>query len=136
MTRKSKDKRKQSFFSRFFVVLMIVVAVIFVLGIVREYVKRVELDREISQLENELEKLKLKKKNFLSSIDAYGSEFFVEQEARMKFNLKKPEEQVVIIPVNKISEEAITKNNNTDENNNKTNNKQVNLFAWWQYFFS
>lgn len=136
MTRKSKDKRKQSFFSRFFVVLMIVVSVIFVLGIVREYVKRVELDREISQLENELEKLKLKKKNFLSSIDAYGSEFFVEQEARMKFNLKKPEEQVVIIPVNKISEEAITKNNNTDENNNKTNNKQVNLFAWWQYFFS
>ena len=136
MTRKSKDKRKQSFFSRFFVVLMIVVSVIFVLGIVREYVKRVELDREISQLENELEKLKLKKKNFLSSIDAYGSEFFVEQEARMKFNLKKPEEQVVIIPVNKISEEAITKNNNTDEKINKTNNKQVNLFAWWQYFFS
>ena len=25
---------------------------------------------------------------------------------------------------------------NSNENNNKTNNKQVNLFAWWQYFFS
>lgn len=132
MVGRSKGKSKHSFFSRFFVILVILVSIFLIFGISREYMKRVELDKEVAELENELEKLNAKKKDFLSSIESYDSEFFIEQEARIKFDMKKPNEEVVIIPIGQIPEQQT--NNLVAENNQQTK-QQLNIVKWWEYFF-
>ena len=94
----SKKRKANGFFFNFAIVFLLIGLLLLSFGIVREYLRKKELAREVISLEQELANLNLDKKNFLSSIDAYQSEFFVEQEARVKFNLKKPGEKVVIIP--------------------------------------
>lgn len=105
------------------------------LGIAREYQKRKELDAEISTLEQELANLQVKKKKFLSSLEAYQEEFYLEQEARMKFNLKKSGEKVAVIPVPsmiaKKAEPEQAEKNVLGEKNILFDNPR----AWWNYFF-
>ncbi len=134
MVGKSREKIKHSLFSRFFVVLVILVSILLIFGIAREYMSRNELDNEINQLEDELQRLKVQKKDFLSSIESYDSDFFVEQEARTKFDMKKPNEQVVIIPISGI---VNNQDNNSDvlDSNKQMDQNQLNIMQWWQYFF-
>ena len=136
---RGKDRQK-SFFSRFVFVFAIIIIVILFLGIVREYVKRVELDNEVAVLDQELEKLKLKKKGFLNSIEAYHSNFFIEQEARDKFNLKQPGEKVVVITPPRLSlgQMPLDPGQAQDLAGNSTTKTAIvfkNVQTWWQYFF-
>ena len=79
-------------------VLIVVLGVIFF----SEYANQKQLDGEISELNAEIERLKLKKENFLTLIDRYQSDFYVEEEARTKMNLDVPGEQVVVIKLNEV----------------------------------
>lgn len=135
---RGKDGQK-SFFSRFVFVFAVVIILILFLGIAREYMKRVELDREVAELDQELEKLKLKKKDFLNSIEAYQSNFFLEQEAREKFNLKLPGEKVTVIPTalsGAGSDSSGLADAAAGENGDQPSLALKNVLAWWQYFFN
>ena len=133
----SKKQKSNGFFFNFAIVFLLISLLFLSIGIVREYLKQKELDREVITLEQELDNLNLNKKNFLTSIDDYQSEFFVEQEARTKFNLKKPGESVVIIPSTTI--ETVNEKNaqlvagSTD--NLKKNLYLENINSWLNYFF-
>lgn len=133
----SKGRKSNGFFFNFAIVFLLIGLLLLSIGIIREYLKQKELDREVLTLEQELASLNLNKKNFLTSIDAYQSEFFVEQEARAKFNLKKPGEKVVIIPSTTI--ETINANKaqlvEGADNNLKKNLYIENISSWVNYFF-
>jgi cell division protein FtsB len=128
------NRKNKKVISRLIIVASIVIAVLFVFGIIREYLNRVELDNEITELESELVELKLDKKDFLQSIEAYQTDFYVEQEAREKFNLIKQGEKVAVIPIDQIN----TKDTNLNNEKNTVDLKSVsrsNAIDWWQYFF-
>jgi cell division protein FtsB len=133
----STAKQTKSFFYNVSLVLLVLVLILLVFGIVREYLKQQELDNELVALEVELERLNLDKKDFLESIEAYQSDFFVEQEARAKFNLKKPGEKVAVIPVTtleQIEARAEAEKAATDVASESSLYLQ-NVKGWWQYFF-
>ena len=71
---------KHKFFRRCLTAFVFVLFLIVVLGVVREYFKRRELDREIVSLKTEVKNLETKKKDFLKSIELYQSDFFIEKE--------------------------------------------------------
>lgn len=125
--------------ARLFLILGVVLIVFFTIGVIREYLKRQELDKEVAGLEQELENLKLKKKSFLSSMEAYKSDFFLEQEARTKFNFKKPGEKVAVIPVSKLSETVDQQNLKISDGKMALSGyrglAKINSSAWWNYFF-
>jgi cell division protein FtsB len=129
-----KKSNSTGFFSRFVVVFLVLLLALLLIGIVKEYVNRNKLDQDITDLEQELENLKTKKQQFTRSIDAYQGEFFVEQEARTKFNMKKPGEKVVVIPT---AESDLVEQHNSKDNNNEIKPiSQSNILAWWEYFFA
>jgi len=133
----SKKRKANGFFFNFAIVFLLISLLLLSIGIVREYLKQKELDREVITLEQELDSLNLNKKNFLTSIDDYQREFFVEQEARTKFNLKKPGESVVIIPSTTI--ETVNENKaqlvEGSADNLKKNLYLENISSWVSYFF-
>ena len=113
------------------------VFVIFISGIIREAWRIRSFNNEIDELQQELENLKMDRQEFLSSIDLYESELFVEQEARTKFNLQKPGEEVVVIPVD--DQDIVgalgdkTKSQNTEPKNLRERMSK-NLNDWWGVF--
>lgn len=124
--------------ARLFLIFGVILVVFFTLGVVREYFKRLELDKELSGLEQELDNLKFKKKTFLSSIESYKSDFFLEQEARTKFNFKKPGEKVAIIPVSKFENTVAGSKIQTSNAQTSVGYRglaKINSLAWWNYFF-
>lgn len=129
-------KTNQVFFSRVIIVLLIIVLALFVMGIIREYAKKIELNKEVVTLEEEVEKLNYEKNDFLQTIDAYEGEFFLEQEAREKFNMKKEGESVAVIPVTGSLTEEI-KQKYLVEKLAPTFEPAYwqNVKSWYEYFF-
>ena len=120
-------------------VLMLAGVLIVVLGVIffSEYANQKQLDGEISELNAEIERLKLKKENFLTLIDRYQSDFYVEEEARTKMNLKRPGEQVVVIKLNEVGHLAsLTPTSATSADQPTTAiNEESSFVLWWNYFF-
>lgn len=129
-----KDGIKTGLFPKFLIIFIGLVFILAVIGIVREYIKSRAVDNDIADLQAEMERLNLEKSSFLKSIDAFQSDFFVEEEARTKFNLKKEGERVMIIPL---------EGNSSVANDNQTAELVLNdvvspwekAAVWWNYFF-
>lgn len=134
-------KKRDGFFtkinSKIVIVAGIVLIAVFSVAASKEFIKKHQLDREISNLQNEIDRLKVEQDEFLSLIDSYNSEEFIEQEARMNFNYKKRGEKVVVIRTDKDGNSSI--NNNLSEKYNSQNSDQSgktgNFKLWWNYFF-
>jgi len=126
---------KGKIFRRFFIAFIFVFFLVIVLGIVREYFKRQELNREIANLAMEVKNLESKKADFLQSIELYQSDFFIEKEAREKFNLKKTGEQVSVIPVGDAVQTA-NKALTGGETDSAEPSFGANVRGWWNYFFA
>lgn len=138
MKRNFFEVLKKGLPARLFLIFGVILMIFFSFGVIKGYFKRLELDKELSGLEQELENLKLKKKTFLSSIESYHSDFFLEQEARTKFNFKKPGEKVAIIPISKSAESIVNQEAKTFVNQISIGYRglaKVNGAAWWNYFF-
>jgi cell division protein FtsB len=137
MGKNEPGQLKKSFFSRFVLVFVCLFFVVAVIGFVREYAKSREVDKELASLEVELNRLKLEKNNFLKSVDSFQSEFFLEEEARTKFNLKKEGERVLVIPGTRLGDQ--TAGGIGDFRVVATAEGWLgwrNAVSWWNYFFA
>lgn len=135
--KKTPHKKKKTVFSKIIYIGVGVLLVFFLVGIVKEFVKKVELEKEITTLEEDLERLQMDKETFLTSIESYKSDFFLEQEAREKFNLVKKGEKVVVIPN---SETYSQQDYQVNQDGKIVLKEQIsaednNLKNWWTYFF-
>lgn len=116
-------------------ILIVVLSFVFILllaGIGREFWRQKDMKREISTLENELTALNSNHKKFLQSLEDYQSDYFVEQEARQKLNLRQAGETVAVV--------NLGGSNNREANPLNSGQavsvgNQSNLLAWWDYFF-
>ena len=128
-----QGKKQKSLVSKVFFVLCVVALIAVASGIFQQYMKRQELDKEVSDLKNELARLNMDKTDFLKSIDAFSGDFFLEQEARLKFNLRKEGEKVVVIPLDGDTGEPVDYSDAADKETGES--MGGNFKAWWKYFF-
>ncbi len=128
----NKNKQKSVKLQKVLLLFLFIIVLLAILGIIREYGRKIELDRDLSKLEQEIKEEEVKKEQFLSSLDLYQSDFYLEEMARTKFNLKKNGEIVVVISENeKVIEESL----NNKEKSEKSSLVKNNLGIWWNYFF-
>lgn len=135
MSRREFRQEKKNFLHNFILFFIILFLVVLVIGIVREYFKQTEMNKELAGLESELAKLNWDKNKFLQSIDEFESDYFVEREARTKFNLKKEGEKVVVVPLLSLPAENDGVKNDQAEGGEKRGVYWRNASVWWDYFF-
>lgn len=96
----------------------------------RELYRRIEVNQEISRLEQQIRELESRKTRLTNLIEYFESPLFQEQEAREKLGLAKPGESVVIVPGTNAST-TVQENDSDEPSATKTPNPK----KWWQYFF-
>jgi len=137
MDKGQKASSDKSLLFKFVLIFLILLIFVLIVGTIREYLRQRELDSEMATLKAEIDQLNLDKNQFLSSIDAYKSDFFVEQEARLKFNLQQPGEKVVVIPQDAANNSLNPRHDDVSGQVQNISTKFYvnNVRAWWNYFF-
>ena len=140
MIQYSRDKNiiKKFFSSKVFLFVAIFVLIFFIISVGRENYHKYQLTKEINNLKLEIERLDGNNQQLANLMDYFKEESFLEKEARLKLNLKKPGENVVII-----SDyfDSVNLDNAHDANikdtlsQNITSEKSANYWKWWEYFF-
>lgn len=126
-------KEKQSTFervllSRWFLLALLIVVVIVAVGYARAYYADYQVRAQITALEKEVQNLQKKKFNSLELLERAKTENFLEEKAKTELNLKKPGENVLIIPEIRTRAETDMPNQPVDEE------RLSNPLKWWYYF--
>src|SRR3989344_5350396 len=117
--------------SKLFFIFLIPILLALAVGIFQEIYYRYKVKGELDKLNAEITNLSEQKNGLNSLIDYYKNESNLEREARVRLNLKKEGEKVVIIlPQATSTNEDIEAAYKTSKNiENLPNYKQ-----WWYYF--
>jgi len=104
---------------------------------IKTYYKKHQLDQEIVALKNEIEKLDKQGQDLNQLIKYFSNQDFLEKEAKDKLNLKKNDENVVIVPEAAITQElpAASTSSPTLSNIQSVKRAENNLIKWWRYLF-
>lgn len=126
-------KEKQSAFervllSRWFLFTLLIVMIIVAVGYARAYYADYQVRAQISALEKEVQNLQKKKFNSLELLERAKTENFLEEKAKTELNLKKPGENVLIIPEIKTQANEELTTEPVDED------RLSNPLKWWYYF--
>lgn len=115
--------------SPFFIFLLILILVGIITAVAKESYRRHQLDKEIADLREEAEFLKEKNQILSNLLNYFGSEKSLEKEARLKLNLVKEGEKLVIISQDK----KIDSKNQPSEDGLEEG--ASNFKKWWRYLF-
>lgn len=127
--KKADNFWQRIFYSQLLIFIGIFFIILFSVGISKRVARKHQIDREIKQLQSEVDKLSSNGKDLNELLSYLNSDDFLEEEARTKLGLKKEGEQVVIIH-NK-PKEFQTDNKPNEIMPQKKNNPQ----KWYNYFF-
>ena len=110
-----------------FFLLLILIFIVIALG--RESYRFFRINQEIRGLEQRIEDIEKSNEELSKMKEYYQSEKFLEKEARLKLNLTKPGEKLIIIKqAEEDPEEEVEKK--------KTIAEEIsNIQKWWNYFF-
>lgn len=97
LRRAKKESYQNIFFSVFLVFLFVAVIGLLFVSNWRLSQKRTELNSRIEVLKQEIGVLEKQNQELKTKISESQKESFLEKEAREKFNLKKPGEEVVVV---------------------------------------
>lgn len=127
-----KEKDKSTIYerllkSRFFFIFLIPVSLALLLGIFQQFYYRYQVQTKLNELNAEVANYKKQQEDLTKLIEYYQDPSNLENEARVRLNLKKEGEKVIIIlpTATSTSENVISSN---DEN-------MPNYKKWWYYFF-
>ncbi len=127
-----KEKDKSTIYerllkSRFFFIFLIPLFLALLFGIFQQFYYRYQVQEKLNELNAEIANYKKQKEDLAKLIDYYQDTSNLENEARVRLNLKKEGEQVVIILPTATS---TNEGGLSDNYENMPNYKQ-----WWYYFF-
>ena len=97
VAKSDKNKKESLFFSILLGVLVFVVIGFLIVSNLRINQRRNELNSQLRSLQQELQILEVKKTQLESGLSESLEESYLEEEARERFNLKKPGEEVVAV---------------------------------------
>lgn len=113
--------------SRIVTWLLTAVFVFVLIGFVRVYLQKRQIDQEIAKLQDQTNKIKKDNEQLSYLIKYYNTPQYQEKQAREKLNLKKDGEVVVGLPD---STETASQDQTTTSLSKSSNAK-----AWFNYFF-
>ena len=118
--------------SKIFFIFLIPILLALTVGIFQKLYYRYEVKGELDKLNAEIANLNKQKNDLSQLIDYYKNESNLEKEARVRLNLKKEGEKVVII-----LPQATSTNGNKEEITEVSENMEnlPNYKQWWHYFF-
>ena len=115
-------------YSKSFIFFLLIVLVLAIIAFGRESYRNFGINQEIKNLEKKIEQLKASNEELIGLEEYFQSEEFLEKQARLKLNLTKPGEKVIIIKqieedLKELGQEEIIA-------------KEIsNIQKWWEYFF-
>lgn len=98
------------------------------LGFGREYLRNLEIERNIRMLEEQNAGLEQEQLQALAVIESLSSEYYLESEARKKHGMAKPGEELIIV-----DEDALTAQAAADAH--AAAEEVGNVTRWFYYFF-
>ena len=118
--------------SKIFFIFLIPILLALTVGIFQKLYYRYEVKGDLDKLNTEIADLNKQKNDLSQLIDYYKNESNLEKEARVRLNLKKEGEKVVIIlpQATSTDKNSETISQSFDDIGNLPNYKQ-----WWYYFF-
>lgn len=122
---------KRFFSSKLFSFLGIIVLGFLVFSFGKKFLELKDIDQEVKSSQDEIAQLEAKNNDLSSLLSFLNTDDFLEQEARLKFNLQKPGESVVVIPSLNGKQENI----GGAPTDNVGDNTLSNPKKWWDYFF-
>jgi cell division protein FtsB len=127
---------------RFFFIVNIVIIVFLAMALGREVARSRSIDADIRKLQVRIDALSVRNAEIFALQNAFGTESYIEREARLKLGLKKPGETVVII------KDALPQTQPDDSVANPADpfgyvigergipsDGVANPYKWWYYFF-
>lgn len=130
-------KEPSSFVSKLFDSKIVVlggaiIVVLFGVAVTKELLRRYEINKEITALEQEAAELDSRQKELSGLIEYFQSDAFKEREARERLGLQREGESVVVLPNIENGELGTVAGDRTSvaESGNRSN-----MQKWWNYFF-
>lgn len=114
--------------SPFLIFLLVLILVGFITAVGKESYRKYQIDKEVGGLKQEIESLKEKNQALSNLLDYFNSEESLEKEARLKLNLLKEGEKLVIITPDK---KADLENQSLED----TQREKVSNFEKWLKYF-
>lgn len=104
---------------------------------IKVYYKKYQLDQEIASLKKEIGRIDEQDEELTQLIKNFNNQSFLEKEAKEKLNLKKSDENVVMVPEAAISQELPVENaaNPILGGGQPEEVIENNLIKWWKYLF-
>ncbi len=122
--------------SRVFLFFAIIVLIYLVINLGRESYRKHQLNKEVNELKSEIGRLEGKNQQLADMMEYFKNESYLEKEARLKLNLKKPGEKVVILSDSFPDTQPALENGGENSQNNESTVETANYWKWWEYFFN
>ena len=138
--------------SKIFLFAVVLILIWLVLGVGRESYRKYQLTKEIKNLKEEITKLEGNNQQLSNLLEYFQDKSYLEKEARLKLNLTKPGEKVVIVPESGLVQESPKENPSVNDQaedfeegiigfdssltkTSQTKTETPNWWKWWEYFF-
>jgi len=132
MTQPVKNFIKKLLGSKVFLFFIILALIGLVVSLGQESYRKYQLTKEINGLKSEIEQLEGKNQQMADLMEYFQEGSYLEKEARLKLNLKKPGEKIVVISQ---TAEAEVDKRIVAETEGEVSNETTNFWKWWEYFF-
>lgn len=114
-------------YSKSFIVFLVIILILVIIALGRESYRYFRVSQDIKDLEKRIEELEKTNEELARMEEYFQSEEFLEKEARLKLNLTKLGEKLIIVK---------TPEGMEGEGQETTVAKEIsNIQRWWEYFF-
>jgi len=130
----SSSFKQKLFNSKILFIVCLFILFFFSINLTKEAINKQGLNKEVINLKEQIGLLKRGNFNLLAEIENYKSFTFIEEEARTKLSLKRPGENVLIVPEDPMNNQnslVPLVNLKNDKNQAETNPQK-----WLNYFFN
>ncbi|MBI2426468.1 MAG: septum formation initiator family protein [Candidatus Kerfeldbacteria bacterium] len=109
-----------------------IIVVLFGVAVTKELLRRYEINKEITALEQQAAELESRQQELSGLIEYFQSDAFKEREARERLGLQREGESVVVLPNIESTQTGTIAGDRTIVSEQKN---QSNMRKWWDYFF-
>lgn len=126
------ENENGSWLPKAILVLGLIIVALISFAIFKETYRKKQIQKEISSLQAEVERVQKDNASLSDKIAYLGSNDYQEKEAKDKLNLQKPDEQVVIINPGQAQKQEVQGDESVHQ---EIVVKVSNPEKWWDYFF-
>jgi cell division protein FtsB len=123
---------KRLIYSKIFFVVGLIILILFTAALGKRIVEHYKINQEITKLDQEVTKLESHNAELEKLAEYLNTDLYVEEAARIKLGLQKPDESVVIVPEESFQSEEKSGDLTSPE---KRSPEETNAGKWWNYFF-